>query len=96
MNGEPVYAEKTKEDLTPMGEIEAALETLESCAGALEELVTKCHTHLLGEYEFHPVPEADSPSNSGQLSSITIQVATARRQLQRCIEVMQSLNRNLS
>jgi len=95
MHSDAVHAGgTTKADQTPMGEVGSALETLSSCATALEEIVMKCHTNLLGEFEFHPVPESDSTEKVGQLSTISLRVATTRRQIQRCIEVMESMDNN--
>ena len=97
MNGEPPYLQNmAKEEQTPMGQVESALDTLNSCTVSLEELTIKCHTTLLGEFEFPPTSEVDPPDRPGKLSSITVQVDTSRRQIQRCIEVMQSMDNSIS
>jgi len=91
------HGETAKEGQNPMGEVGSALETLNSCTGAMEELVMKCHTRLLGEFEFPPTSETEAPlDRGGELSSIRTQITTTRRQIQRCIEVMESVDSNIS
>lgn len=96
MNGEPAYVDTAKEEQTPMGKVESALDTMNSCATSLEELIMSCHTRLLGEFQFNPREDVDLPDGPGQLSSIVVQVNTPRRTIQRCIEAMESMDQNIS